>query len=165
MKNFYKSLYVDLKSIKRRAALFALLITVIYAILTFGITSPNSTLQITCIFVLILGCIAAGVIAITTPQHGMQNQKSIIFSTYSLFIVLVLTAVQGLYAIAKGDKLIEQSYIRDASGNMISAELNLQPFIFMTILAIIWVTSLAISNKIERTQKTIKGIQNKKLFK
>jgi hypothetical protein len=165
MKNLYNSLYVDIKKIKRRAVLFALLITVIYGSLTFGISSPSSTLQITSIFMLILAGVTAGVIAITIPQHGMQNQKSIIYSAYTLFIVLVLTAIQGLYAISQGDGLIEHTYTRDASGNMISAELHLQPFILMTILAIIWITSLAISNKIERKQKSIKGIQNNKLFK
>lgn len=165
MKNFYKSLYADIKNMKKRALLFALFITVIYGMLTFGISRPNSILQALSVVGMILAGITAGVIAITTPQHGMRNQKSIIYSTYALFIVLILTAIQGLYTISQGDGLVEQSYTRDLYGNMISAELHLQPFILMIILTIIWIASLEISNKIERRQKTIKGIQNKKLFK
>jgi hypothetical protein len=165
MKDFYKSLYDDMKKIKRRAVIVALLIIVIYCTLTFGISYPSSIVQITSIFMLLLAGITTGVITITTPQHGMQNQKSTVYSTYALFILLALTAVQGLYAISQGDGLIEQSFTRDSSGNMISAELHLQPFILMIILAIMWIVSLEISNKIERRQKTIKGIQGAKLFK
>jgi hypothetical protein len=102
---------------------------------------------------------------VTTAQHGLHNQRSIVYSTLALLVMLILSAVQGLVSIVHGQGLIEQVLIRDSTGAISSAQLTLQPFVLIIILAIMWVTSLEISNKIERKQKAIKGIQNKNLFK
>lgn len=165
MKDFYKTLYKDVRILKKQMFLLALCLVVIYGVLTFGGSSHNAGVQTASLIATFLMSMSLVLLFITTPQHGIRNQKSIVFVTFALFVVLALSVLQAIYAISQGDGLYEQVINRDASGAVTAAQLTLQPVIPMIALVAIWLISVHMSNRIERKLKVIKGIQDKKLFK
>lgn len=165
MKEFYKSIYNDVMSHKPRAALYAVCTTLLYAALTLGVSHPSLAVEVASHVTAVLAVAGLGLIVATDSQHGMRNQKSVVYVTYTLFILLVVTGIQAMISVVQGHGLFESGTVYDASGAVVSAYLNVEEVILVLLFTLIWVGSLAISNKIERKQKVIKGIHSKNIFK
>lgn len=100
-------------------------------------------------------------VVLLDSSKGLHYSK---WALYSASIIAVLWVLSLVHALTSSDAVLISFDIGQLNSGTV-LDLYIAPILVMSVVAIIGVIALAVSNRRDKRSKSIKGIKNKDLFK